>query len=56
LFFIYPEFLVSQQEEKSKGSGLFFGPVIGADSQIIAIELNLTASFEIAGKLVGKET
>ena len=25
--------------EKSKGSGLFFGPGIGADSQIIAIEL-----------------
>jgi hypothetical protein len=46
LFFIYPEFLVSQQEEKSKGSGLFFGPGIVGDSQIIAIELiiNLPAS------------
>jgi len=26
-------------KNKSKGSGLFFGPGIGADSQIIAIEL-----------------
>ena len=25
--------------KKSKGSGLFFGPGIGADPQIIAIEL-----------------
>ena len=25
--------------KKSKGAGLFFGPGIGADSQIIAIEL-----------------
>jgi hypothetical protein len=39
LFFIYPVFLFSQQEEKSKGSGLFFGPGIGAGFQIKAIEL-----------------
>ena len=39
LFFIYPVPLVSQQEDKSKGSGLFFGSGIGADSQIIVIEL-----------------
>jgi len=39
LFFIYPVFLISQEEEKSKGSGLFFGPGIGAGFQIIAIEL-----------------
>lgn len=58
LFFIYPVSLVSQQEDKSKGSGLFFGPGIGADSQIIAIELLIkpTASFKSACKPGGKET
>jgi len=46
------------RREKSKGSGLFYGPRIGADFQIIVIELLIepNASFEIAGKLVGKET
>ena len=39
LLLFYPVFLVSQQEEKSKGSGLFYGPGIGADFQIIVIEL-----------------
>lgn len=41
---------------KSKGSGLFFGPGIGADSQIIAIELLIkpTASFKSACKPEGK--
>ncbi len=39
LFFIYPVFLVSQEEDKSKGSGLFFGPGIGTGFQIIANEL-----------------